>query len=111
MDVWVVDKWEGERANVDPGEHDALAWLNHDEMAGLTSSRQPSDTRRPVKPSFGCAGSAAIDLASVGHSKHQDERGVILDRINDPVVANARSPAPLFAAGEQFDARRPRVEG
>lgn len=35
MDVWVVDHWEGEPANLDPTEHDALAWLNHHEMSAL----------------------------------------------------------------------------
>jgi len=35
MDVWIVDQWDGEPANADPAEHDALAWLNDIEMAGL----------------------------------------------------------------------------
>ncbi len=35
MDVWVVDQWDGEPANLDPTEHDALAWLNHHEMTAL----------------------------------------------------------------------------
>jgi len=44
MDVWIVDQWDGEPANVDPDEHDALAWLNAIEMAGLglADSRLPS---------------------------------------------------------------------
>jgi 8-oxo-dGTP diphosphatase len=36
MDVWVVDDWDAEPANLDPAEHDALAWLNHHEMTALT---------------------------------------------------------------------------
>ena len=35
MDVWIVDRWDGEPTNADPTEHDALAWLNHREMAAL----------------------------------------------------------------------------
>lgn len=35
MDVWTVDRWDGEPANADPNEHDALAWLNNLEMAAL----------------------------------------------------------------------------
>lgn len=44
MDVWVVDRWDGEPANVDPTEHDALAWLNHHEMAAL----RLADARMPA---------------------------------------------------------------
>jgi len=43
MDVWKVDQWDGEPANVDPNEHDALAWLNNVEMAGL----RLADSRLP----------------------------------------------------------------
>ena len=35
MDVWIIDRWNGEPANADPTEHDALAWLNDLEMAAL----------------------------------------------------------------------------
>ncbi len=35
MDVWVIDDRVGEPANLDPGEHDDLAWLNHEEMIAL----------------------------------------------------------------------------
>lgn len=35
MDVWVIDEWVGEPANLDPGEHDGLAWQNHEEMTVL----------------------------------------------------------------------------
>lgn len=35
MDVWVVDSWDGEPVNSDPAEHDALAWVDHREMAVL----------------------------------------------------------------------------
>jgi mutator protein MutT len=35
MDVWIVDQWAGEAANLDSAEHDALAWLNHHEMTAL----------------------------------------------------------------------------
>lgn len=35
MDVWVIDDWIGEPANLDAGEYDALAWLNHEEMTAL----------------------------------------------------------------------------
>jgi len=44
MDVWIVDQWDGEPANVDPDEHDALAWLNNIEMAGL----RLADSRLPA---------------------------------------------------------------
>lgn len=27
MDIWLIDRWEGEPGNRDPREHDALAWL------------------------------------------------------------------------------------
>jgi len=43
MDVWRVDRWDGEPANVNPAEHDALAWLNDVEMAGL----RLADSRLP----------------------------------------------------------------
>ncbi|MGB3187574.1 MAG: hypothetical protein WBG36_17535 [Ornithinimicrobium sp.] len=44
MHVWVIDDWVGEPANLDAGEHDGLAWLNHQEMAALklAHSRLPS---------------------------------------------------------------------
>jgi len=35
MDVWGVDRWTGEPANRDLDEHDALAWLNVQEMGAL----------------------------------------------------------------------------
>lgn len=35
MDVWIVDRWDGEPTNADPAEHDAFAWLNDLEMAAL----------------------------------------------------------------------------
>lgn len=35
MDVWVLDQWVGEPQILDPTEHDALAWLDHHEMASL----------------------------------------------------------------------------
>jgi 8-oxo-dGTP diphosphatase len=44
MDVWIISHWDGEPANLDLGEHDALAWLNHDEMAAL----RLADSRLPV---------------------------------------------------------------
>ncbi len=44
MDVWIVDEWDGEPANADPYEHDALAWLNDLEMAGL----RLADSRLPA---------------------------------------------------------------
>ncbi len=44
MDVWIVDQWDGEPANADPDEHDALAWLNDIEMAGL----RLADSRLPA---------------------------------------------------------------
>jgi 8-oxo-dGTP diphosphatase len=34
-DIWLIDRWQGEPCNRDPSEHDALAWLNEQEMAGL----------------------------------------------------------------------------
>ncbi len=44
MDVWLVDHWYGEPANLDPTEHDALAWLNHHEMTAL----RLADARLPA---------------------------------------------------------------
>nr|WP_210418348.1 NUDIX domain-containing protein [Ruania zhangjianzhongii] len=44
MDIWVVDTWVGEPANVEPTEHDALAWLNHEEMTAL----RLADARLPA---------------------------------------------------------------
>ena len=44
LDVWVVDQWDGEPTNLDPDEHDAFAWLNHHEMAGL----RLADSRLPA---------------------------------------------------------------
>jgi 8-oxo-dGTP diphosphatase len=41
MDVWLVDEWYGEPANLDPTEHDALAWLDHHEM----TTRRLADAR------------------------------------------------------------------
>ncbi len=35
MDIWMIDDWEGEPANLDLAEHDALAWLNGEEMAAI----------------------------------------------------------------------------
>ena len=35
MDVWVLNRWDGEPVNRDLSEHDALAWLNHQETTGL----------------------------------------------------------------------------
>jgi mutator protein MutT len=35
MDVWVIDQWDGEPANADLTEHDALAWLNQHELTAL----------------------------------------------------------------------------
>jgi 8-oxo-dGTP diphosphatase len=35
MDVWVVDRWLGEPENRDRCEHDALAWVDAAEAAGL----------------------------------------------------------------------------
>lgn len=35
MDVWVIDEWVGEPANLDLDEHDDAAWLNHAEMRAL----------------------------------------------------------------------------
>lgn len=44
MDVWVIDQWDGEPANLDPTEHDALAWLNHYELTAL----RLADSRLPA---------------------------------------------------------------
>lgn len=35
MDIWTIDEWRGEPANMDLAEHDALAWLNADELGAL----------------------------------------------------------------------------
>lgn len=44
MDVWVVESWDGEPVSLDPTEHDALAWLNHQEMTAL----KLADARLPA---------------------------------------------------------------
>lgn len=44
MDVWIVDQWDGEPAIVDLDGHDALAWFNDVEMAGL----RLADSRLPA---------------------------------------------------------------
>lgn len=44
MHVWIVDHWDGEPANLDPAEHDALAWLNQHEMTAL----RLADARLPA---------------------------------------------------------------
>lgn len=44
MDVWTVERWDGEPINAAPAEHDALAWLNHVEMAAL----ELADDRLPA---------------------------------------------------------------
>lgn len=49
MDIWLVDRWEGEPGNRDPREHDALAWLNEQEMAALILAD------RPLAPLVGAA--------------------------------------------------------
>ena len=35
MVVWVIDEWEGEPANLELAEHDAIAWMNLQETATL----------------------------------------------------------------------------
>ena len=35
MDVWLIDQWDGEPVNLDPAEHDALAWVTSQELSGL----------------------------------------------------------------------------
>jgi 8-oxo-dGTP diphosphatase len=35
MDIWLVDRWLGEPSNLDPLEHDALAWMTAEELCGV----------------------------------------------------------------------------
>lgn len=35
MAVWVIDDWEGEPSNLEPAEHDAIAWMNYQETTTL----------------------------------------------------------------------------
>ena len=35
MDIWLVERWVGEPSNIDPLEHDALAWMTAEELHGL----------------------------------------------------------------------------
>jgi 8-oxo-dGTP pyrophosphatase MutT (NUDIX family) len=44
MDIWTIDQWSGEPIITAVEEHDALAWMNHHEMAGLTLA----DARLPA---------------------------------------------------------------
>jgi 8-oxo-dGTP diphosphatase len=44
MDVWIIKQWDGEPTNTDPDEHDAFAWLNGIEIAGL----KLADSRLPA---------------------------------------------------------------
>lgn len=43
-DIWVIDRWTGEPANLEPLEHDALAWLTSKDLHGL----RLADSRLPA---------------------------------------------------------------
>lgn len=36
MKIWLIEAWTGTPANVEPDEHDAMAWFTADELGGLT---------------------------------------------------------------------------
>ena len=44
MDVWLVDEWAGQPSNDSSDEHDALAWVNAEEVLGL----ELADPRLPA---------------------------------------------------------------
>ena len=52
MDIWTVDRWTGEPSNCAPEEHDALAWLTHEELHGL----RLADPRLPALLREACDG-------------------------------------------------------
>ncbi|MEV0647394.1 NUDIX hydrolase [Phytomonospora sp. NPDC050363] len=35
MRIWLIDTWTGTPVNVEPHEHDAIAWFREDELAAL----------------------------------------------------------------------------
>lgn len=35
MAAWVIDEWEGEPTNLEPTEHDAIAWMGYQETTTL----------------------------------------------------------------------------
>ena len=45
------------------------------------------------------------------HSEHEDDQTVVLDRVHDPVVADARTPTALLTAAEQLHPWRTGVDG
>jgi len=55
--------------------------------------------------------SVLVYLAAVPDPEHEDDQTVILDRVHDPVVADARAPTSLIAAAEQRDPWRTGVDG
>lgn len=50
MDVWVVRTWSGEPVNAAPDEHDDVAWLAPDDLAGraLAHPDLPGQVRRAL---------------------------------------------------------------
>jgi 8-oxo-dGTP diphosphatase len=36
MQIWLIEAWTGSPANVEPGEHDAIAWFTEDALGELS---------------------------------------------------------------------------
>ena len=45
--------------------------------------------------------SAVVDFPAVGDSQHQDDEAVVLDRVNNSVIAHSHTPATPFATSKQ----------
>jgi mutator protein MutT len=41
MQIWLVDRWTGSPVNAAPDEHDAVAWFETSDLAGLRLAHEP----------------------------------------------------------------------
>jgi 8-oxo-dGTP diphosphatase len=74
MEIWALDRWQGEPTNRDGQEHDALAWLSHAELTDL----RLADPRLP------------------GIGRRRTDR-VLRCRLPGPLRLGHRRPRPLRA--------------